>query len=148
MEPQKTRTADVLIRIARANEIPSISAVYADWGYGPGAAPEDTDWLAEALDRLIGIVRVAPEHGALVLRGMRVAEEWRRAGIGARMLQSVGLWLEDRECYCIPYAHLTAFYGRAGFVEIAPPDAPPFLSARWAAYRQRPLDVVIMVRPA
>jgi GNAT superfamily N-acetyltransferase len=136
---------DVSVRIARSDEIGRISAAYSEWGYGGGITPADTAWLAEAAGELIGVVRVAPEHGTLVLRGMRIAEEWRGLGVGTRMLTAVGSWLGDRKCYCVPYAHLVHFYGQIGFVEIDPADAPSFLSSRVAEYKQRSLDVLIMV---
>jgi N-acetylglutamate synthase-like GNAT family acetyltransferase len=95
---------------------------------------------------LIGIVRVAPEQGTLVLRGMRIAEQWRQLGMGTRMLDAVALWLGYRKCYCVPYAHLVRFYGQIGFVEVAPATAPTFLSSRVTEYKRRSLDVIIMVR--
>jgi GNAT superfamily N-acetyltransferase len=118
-------------------------------GYGGGITPADTAWLAEAAGELIGVVRVAPEHGTLVLRGMRIAEQWQRHGIGTRLLTSVGSWLDEgRRCYCIPYTHLVHFYGQIGFVEIATAAAPTFLSSRVAEYKHHSLDVLIMVRCA
>jgi GNAT superfamily N-acetyltransferase len=137
---------DVSIRIAGPIDIGRIAGAYSKWGYGGGIAPADTAWLAEAAGELIGVVRVAPEHGSLVLRGMRVAEQWQGLGIGTRLLTSVGSWLGERTCYCVPYTHLVRFYGQIGFVEIA--TAPDFLSSRVAGYKELSLDVVIMARPA
>jgi hypothetical protein len=73
---------DVSIRIARSNDISRIATAYSEWRYGGGITPADTAWLADAAGELIGVVRVAPEHGTLVLRGMRIAEQWQRRGIG------------------------------------------------------------------
>ena len=138
---------DVSIWIAGSNDISRIAAAYIEWGYGGGIAPDDTAWAAEAAGELIGVVRVAPEHGTLVLRGMRIAEQWQRLGIGTQLLTSVSSWLgEGRKCYCVPYTHLVHFYGQIGFVEIATDAAPAFLGSRVAKYKQRSLDVVIMVR--
>ena len=137
---------DVSIRVARFDDISRIAAAYLEWGYGAGIAPDDTAWLAEIAGELIGVVRVAPEQGTLVLRGMRIAEQWRQLGIGTRMLNAVASWLDGRKCYCVPYAHLVHFYGQIGFVEIATAGAPTFLGSRVTEYERRSLDVVIMVR--
>ena len=51
---------------------------------------EDTVWLAEVADELIGIVRIAPEEGTLVLRGMRLASNGESAGLVA---ECCGSWL-------------------------------------------------------
>ena len=79
---------------------------------------------------------------------MRIAEKWRRRGIGSQMLRFLDAWLGNRECYCVPYAHLVEFYGQIAFVEIAPAAAPPFLADRLAEYRRQALNVTIMVRLA
>ncbi len=102
--------------------------------------------LAETLDGLAGVVRVAPEHGTLVLRGMQVAAPWRGRGIGKQLLQVVATWLGERQCYCVPYAHLTQFYGQIGFADEASVGVPEFLASRVDDYRKRGLDVRLMVR--
>jgi N-acetylglutamate synthase-like GNAT family acetyltransferase len=149
VDNESMEARDVSIRIARFNDIGRIATAYSAWGYGGGITPDDTAWVAEAADELIGVVRVAPEHGILVLRGMRIADQWQRRGIGSRLLTSVGSWLDEaRICYCVPYTHLVHFYGQIGFVEIAADAAPTFLSSRVAEYKRRSLDVLIMMRSA
>ncbi len=121
---------------------------YEKWGYGGGLKAEDTVWLAEAASELIGVVRIAPEENVLVLRRMRIAEPWQRRGVGSKMLFAVAEWLASRECYCLPYAHLVAFYGQIGFVEISPAAVPSFLARRLTEYRFRALDTTLMARGA
>jgi GNAT superfamily N-acetyltransferase len=134
------------VRIAQAVDLLNALAAYRTWNYQNGIQSGDTVWLAEAASELIGIVRVAPEEGTLVLRGMRVAERWQRQGIGSRMLRAVGEWLGERECYCVPYVHLIEFYSQIGFSDIEPGRAPAFLARRLADYRGRARDVTIMAR--
>ena len=137
----------VTIRMAHSNDLSRMLAAYQAWDYGGGIALDDTAWLAEVGEELIGVVRIAPESGALVLRGMRIAEQWRGRGVGSQMLHIVAAWLGKRECYCVPYAHLVDFYGQIGFVEIAPAAAPSFLVSRLEEYSRRGLNVTIMARP-
>lgn len=137
-----------MIRLGGVADTATIAAAYSRMGYAGGISPDDTAWLAEMAGEWIGVVRVAPEHGVLVLRGMRIVERWQRRGIGTRMLAEVGSWLGSRPCYCIPHSHLAGFYGQIGFVEIAPAAAPAFLSSRYAGYKHRALDVLIMLRGA
>jgi hypothetical protein len=54
--------------------------------------------------------------------------------------------LGDVECFCLPFTHLTRFYGSAGFAVIADDDAPPFLVERLRQYREEERDVLIMRR--
>jgi GNAT superfamily N-acetyltransferase len=137
---------NVLVRLAQSADFHQIASTYDAWGYGGGIKPEDTAWLALVEDEPVGVVRVAAENGTFVLRGMRIAESQRRQGIGSRMLSVIAEWLDDRECYCVPYVHLAKFYGQVGFSEIAPAEAPSFLVDRAADYRRRGLDVLLMVR--
>jgi GNAT superfamily N-acetyltransferase len=136
------------IRIGQTSDTNRILSLYESLGYRQGIARDDTVWIAEASGEPIGIVRIAPEFGVLVLRGMRVAEPWRRRGIGTQMLRAVDTWVDGRACYCVPYSHLPSFYGQIGFKEITPESAPPFLAARLNDYKQRGLDVILMARLA
>lgn len=134
------------IRIGQTSDTDRILSLYESLGYRQGISPADTVWIAEASAEPIGIVRIAPEFGVLVLRGMRVAEPWRRRGLGTRMLRIVETWLAGRDCYCVPYSHLPRFYGQIGFKEITPESAPPFLAARLTGYQRKGLNVILMAR--
>ncbi len=140
------RASDAQIRIARPDEHKRVLAVYAALGYRRTVDPADAVWLAENAGEAVGIVRVAAEHGILVLRGMRIAERARRQRLGTRMLAAIAEWLNDRECYCVPYPHLVEFYGQIGFAAIEPATAPAFLAERLADYRRGGEDVILMRR--
>jgi GNAT superfamily N-acetyltransferase len=139
---------DITIRVARPEEYARIRETYEAWGYGGGVQPEDVVYLAEAGGELAGVVRRTHEHGVTMLRGMQVAPEWRGRGVGRRLLNALVADLGGEECFCVPYTHLTGFYGAAGFVEIAEEYAPPFLRPRLAGYLTRGLSVLVMRRPA
>jgi predicted N-acetyltransferase YhbS len=142
-------TAGVTIRVARPEEHARAAQAYEAWGYRGGVRPEDVVYVAEADGELVGVVRRTVEDGGVtMLRGMQVAPEWRRRGIGMRLLQAFVADLGGAECWCIPYTHLTDFYGTEGFATVLAPDAPGFLQARLAEYLGRGLSVLIMRRPA
>ena len=122
-------------------------SIYAALGYRRTINPADTVWLAENGADMLGIVRVAAEQGTLVLRGMRIAEHARRQGLGTRMLEAIAEWLQDRECYCVPYPHLVGFYGQIGFKALERTAAPTFLAERVAEYRHSGQQAILMHRP-
>jgi GNAT superfamily N-acetyltransferase len=138
---------DTTIRIARPEEHARALEAYEAWGYGGGVQPDDVVYLAESGGELVGIVRRTREHGVAMLRGMQVAPEWRGRGIGRLLLRALVAELGADECFCVPYTHLTGFYGAAGFEEIQEENTPPFLRDRLAGYRARGLDVLVMRRP-
>jgi hypothetical protein len=57
--------------------------------------------------------------------------------------------LGEQRCFCIPYAHLTDFYGRIGFEVAEPQPAPAFLAERLESYRALGdgKEYVLMHRP-
>jgi GNAT superfamily N-acetyltransferase len=137
---------DVTVRVASASEYPRIEALYAAWGYRGGILPQDMLYVAEQGSEVIAAVRCTHEHGFVLLRGMYVAPEHQRRGIGSRLLDFFVSQIDGAACYCVPYMHLRVFYGRAGFAPIACESAPAFLRERVASYRSRGLDVLVMHR--
>jgi len=138
----------VTVRLGAADDLPQVADLYVEWGYRSAAHPSDTLIVAEHDHRIVGVVRLTVEFGHRMLRGMRVQPAFQRTGVGTQMLQLAAKHIGARECFGIPYTHLVPFYGRIGFVEIAPASAPPFLVERAASYRVEGLKVVIIRRPA
>lgn len=137
---------DVIIRVAGWHELERVRGLYQEWGYNGGAEPSNTVLLAERNGEILGIVRCTFEDGVVMLRGMQVASTAQRLGIGTMLLDAFLQQLGDRECYCIPYAHLIAFYGRAGFNVCSVEHSPNFLRDRVSEYRAKGLDVTLMRR--
>lgn len=138
----------VSIRRAGPDDVERVNAFYAASGTSGRASKEDTVVLAEREGDIIGVVRLCAEHGRLVLRSMRVGEGDRGRGVGARMLRVAETLIGERPCYCLPHAHLSHFYGRIGFVQIAEPTAPSHLRERLRLYRDAGLRLIVMGRPS
>ena len=101
---------------------------------------------AKCGDDIMGAVRLAPENGVLVLRGMHIAPSFQRQGIGTRMLREISKFIGARECFCLPLARLEGFYGIIGFAKIEDDDAPPHLRDRLAEYRKKDWQGLLMRR--
>ena len=133
------------VRKARTEEIPDVAHFYQDERYSAGLDPSDILVIARDQGCLVGVHRLCHEHGALVLRGMRVSQACRRQGVGSAMLRLATSLMENCPCYCIAHRYLTSFYAQRGFIEIDPDHAPEFLRRRLEGYRQDlGLDVVIL----
>ena len=133
---------------ARLEDLPRIRRYYERWQYRGDVRSDDTVLIVEHEGGIIGVVRLAPEHGTTVLRGMRVEPGFQRQGIGTGLLGAASAELKG-PCYCIPYAHLTGFYGQIGFQVLDPRTAPDFLAERLAGYRARAdgREYLLMYRP-
>ena len=125
------------IRHAVAEDMPRAQEFYAARQYGGGIRSQVTVLLAERDGELVGIVRLVPEQGVTLLRGMQVHPSVQRQGIGKQLLAAVAGVLGSEACFCIPYAHLSDFYGAIGFVTIAPANGPSFLRSRLEGYQRR-----------
>ena len=132
------------IRFAGRDEAPRVAALYRETGYEGGLLPSDRLVIAEHPGRVVGAYRLAREHGALVLRGLRVHPSVRRRRIGTRLLGA--LRELDEDCYCVAHTHLEGFYAAAGFAPLGDEAAPRFLRERAADYRGRGLRVLVMRR--
>lgn len=136
----------MVVRVAKPSEYSRLMALYEQWGYHGGIRADDVVFVAQYDDAPVGLVRRATEGGITMLRGMYVAPEFRRHGVGLSLLATFADHLCGTECFCIPFAHLTGFYGRVGFALLPESEAPALLSERLRTYRGEGHQVVLMRR--
>jgi N-acetylglutamate synthase-like GNAT family acetyltransferase len=131
---------------AKLHNAEDIKAFYRQCGYGGGLSEKDVILIARSEAQIIGAVRLCPETGFFVLRGMQVLAPFQRQGIGKQLLQSCTEQLFDRVCYCIPWQHLRSFYQQAGFQEVSSSKVPVLLHERFNHYISREMSVILMCR--
>lgn len=141
------RPLQMNIAVASSSDLADIAALYAEAGYGAPVDPADTVLVAKDEAHLIGVVRLCPEHGVTVLRGMQIRSAYQRQGIGAQLVAACRPYLDQHPSYCLPYAHLQPFYGAAGFTLADNADLPDFLAKRLASYLTNGQAVIAMQRP-
>jgi len=130
----------------RAANLDWLSEFYRQCGYGGKVQPEDRVFFAVDNNQIQGVVRLAQEKGACILRGMQVVRNQQQRGIGKRLLAILTQTLDGKECFCLPYTHLEQFYGQAGFITVADAELPGFLRERKQGYLHREMDVIAMAR--
>lgn len=145
--PSFGRPAEVTLREAGALDAERVRAFYVACGHSGPLEPAERVLIAETAGQIVGAVRLCVEHGAQVLRTMRVRPDAQRRGIGRLLLGRFVTMLATAECFCLPYAHLAGFYGAIGFEPIGPEALPPHLVARLAGYRRERPNVIAMRRP-
>ncbi|WP_373994450.1 GNAT family N-acetyltransferase [Duganella sp. Root1480D1] len=77
------------IGIAQESDFSQIDELYVAAGYGGGVSENDKVMVARLGDHVVGVVRLRPEEGVTVLRGMQIVYDLQRKGIGAGMLRHV-----------------------------------------------------------
>jgi N-acetylglutamate synthase-like GNAT family acetyltransferase len=131
-----------------AASLSEVQTFYASVGYFQVVTADCIVISARSRDTIVGVVRLSPENGVQVLRGMRIAPSYQRRGIGARMLWEISKFVRSQECFCLPHAWLEGFYGIIGFARIEDDDAPPHLRKRLAESRRRHPQLIVMRRSA
>lgn len=93
--------------------------------------------------------RFCVEENTPLLRSMIVHAPLRAQKIGAKILESFALYLDENKIgptYCLPYDHLGNFYGLIGFKIINDGEAPLFLQERVQNYRKNSSDPYMVMR--
>jgi dATP pyrophosphohydrolase len=139
-------TSGAAVRRAQDGDLPRVARFYAEAGYDDGLSKDDIVLIAEVSGTLVGVARLAQEHGVRVLRGMQVAPACQHKGVGKALLQRLVELVGSEPCFSLPYAHLTDFYGGAGFARANHVELPGFLQQRLAQYLAQGMKVVPMVR--
>ena len=131
-----------------AASLSEVQTFYATVGYFQVVSADCILISARSRDTIVGVVRLSPENGVQVLRGMMIAPSYQRRGIGTRMLWEASKFMNLPECFCVPHAWLEGFYGIIGFARIEDDDAPPHLRIRLAESRRKHPQLIVMRRPA
>ncbi len=128
----------------------AIKEFYRSCGYTGPTEPDDQVVLATEGKRIVGAVRLVQEKGVFLLRGMNVAKDRQRRGIGVAMLRAFKDLCAERArgvvfLTCGP--HLENFYGRIGFKKAGADSAPQFLKDRRDGYASKFGPQIILLRP-
>jgi GNAT superfamily N-acetyltransferase len=112
--------------------------------------PGSVALVAERAGVRIGLGRLAAHPGGVVeLGGIWTDEAARGAGV-ARAMVSALLARAGRAApgplWCIPFAHLAAFYQSFGFAPVAPPWPPPIAAKVAECIAHALPDVVVLAR--
>lgn len=124
----------IAVEVAGTAELTEVGEFYKTVGYGGGVSQSDVTLAARLEGRLVAAVRLCAESGVIVLRGMQVDSSFQRRGIGRALLDQCVPFLDRGPAYCVPYEHLTDFYGQVGFIVTPPELLPAFLAERLAGY--------------
>ena len=129
-------------------DFPQVAALYRECGYRGGIADADTAFAAKVGNNFVAAVRLCPEGGVTVLRGMQVLPAYQRQGIGSKLLHACVPHLNAGTTYCLPYSHLAAFYGAIGFITVDQATLPKFLQERQFGYVSSGIGTIAMSRMA
>ena len=119
---------------------------YSTVEYYSEIQPNDIVFSAYDKENIIGVVRIAPENKALVLRGMMIAPSHQRKGIGTLMIKELEKSIGSQDCYCITHDWLEGFYGQIGFKKVEDIQSPKHLQERITENRKKYPHLIMMKR--
>ena len=132
----------------KASTLNWLSDFYVECGYGGTFDSSDDVYYVAENEIVVGVVRIALEHGTFVLRGMQVRPSIRGKKIGRKLLDYLEIQMAQytSPCFCLPHEHLNSFYGEIGFTPTSSVSVPEFLQKRMSQYAESGLKISLLVR--
>lgn len=125
-----------------------LSDFYHECGYGGTFDCSDEVYFVTENSHVLGVVRIANEHGFFVLRGMQILPQMRGQKIGQQLLIYLANQIESNisPLYCLPHQHLNSFYSHIGFKSADQNLAPAFLTKRMEYYLNCGHKISLLIR--
>lgn len=136
------------IRLLRDDELPWAAERYREIKFA-ASPPGAIGLVAELAGERVGLGRlIEHEPGVIELGGIWTDPAARGQGVATAMVAALLERAGPVRLWCIPFAHLEAFYAASGFVAAKKPW-PKTIAAKVAACEsQRLPTVVVLARPA
>lgn len=135
---------NITIRKAEGFELELVKRFYRVHNMRPQAAKSDDVYIALRNKKIICALRLCTYEGVWLLRSMCVAADDRCTGVGSHMLSELKAVLSERPCYCFPFAHLEAFYQRAGFISAQIGQVPQPIAKKYSGYLAKNKKILLM----
>jgi len=123
-----------------------VKQFYSNMGYGGGWSENEQAYCFLVDNTVKGCVKVEKIQGVCMLRGMYLEKSLQRNGVGTSLIKHIEPVLNEATSYCLPFAHLSEFYGQIGFEEISSDSLPDFLVARFKKYQEIGHNIIAMKR--
>ncbi|WP_461538387.1 GNAT family N-acetyltransferase [Spongorhabdus nitratireducens] len=135
--------SDIVFSQVTGDQLGLVNRFYKANGHKGKCGREDRVYVARSLQGIVAAVRFTLKGRAWLLRGLWVAQDKRRQGLGYQLL---GYCLPkfSEPVWCYPYAYLITFYRKAGFLEQGCESAPDNIASPWRMYRMRGESFALM----
>ena len=124
----------------------NVNEFYRTMGYHSGWSDNEQAYCFLADDVVKGCVKVEKIHGIRMLRGMYLQKNLQSKGFGTLLIKHIEPVLNEATSYCLPFAHLSEFYGQIGFEKIPCESLPDFLITRFKKYQEMGHKIIAMKR--
>ncbi len=133
-------------RTAGPQDYAAIESLYQEWGRAFGQSRNDHFLVAESAGSLLGVINLAFEQPAFVIRSLYVAESARNQGVALSLLRAVENELGIGEAYCLCRQGQEVLGEKISMRVIGGLTAPDFLRARYEQLRETEPGVMLLKR--
>jgi len=123
-----------------------VNQFYRNMGYHSGWSENEQAYCFLVDNAVKGCVKVERIHGICMLRGMYLEKNSQGKGLGTLLIKHIEPALNEATSYCLPFVHLSEFYGQVGFEKISSESLPDFLITRFNKYQEMGHKVIAMKR--
>jgi len=123
-----------------------VNEFYRTMEYHSGWSDNEQAYCFLANNVVKGCVKVENIHGIRMLRGMYLEKNLQSKGFGTLLIKHIEPALNEATSYCLPFAHLSEFYGQIGFEKIPCESLPDFLITRFKKYQEMGHKIIAMKR--
>jgi len=123
-----------------------VKQFYSNMGYGGGWSENEQAYCFLVDNTVKGCVKIEKIQGVCMLRGMYLEKSLQRNGVGTSLIKHIEPELNEATSYCLPFAHLSEFYGQVGFKKVSSDSLPDFLVARFKKYQEMGHNIIAMKR--
>lgn len=139
-------STEIATRTARTEDYPAIEALFMEWGRAFGKSANDHFFVATLEHQVVGVVNLAFEEPAFIIRSLYVKQDFRNQGVAGQLLRSVEQVLGVAEAYALCTKEQESLGARIGMQAIGGLTAPEFLRARYEQLRESVPDVILLKR--
>lgn len=137
---------NISTRQASQEDLFAIESLYQEWGRAFGKSRNDHFIVAEQAGSIIGVINLAYEEPAFVVRSLYVQESSRKQGVASRLLHALEKELGIGEAYCLCLQGQESLGEEIGMQVIGGLTAPEFLRARYERLKEADPGVVLLKR--
>lgn len=109
------------------------------------ASGNETVFVIEDNENMIGAVRLVPYEGYFWLRSLYIEQTIQGKGLGSQLLQHINKAI-SLPIYCFPYTHLEHFYRLSGYELLIDEQLPLSMQQLFARYNRKGQSILAMAK--
>ena len=138
------KMSEIIIRQLNPEHFPLAKKFYKQFGQPTKTNRNDLIYAAFSKSIMQACLRIAPCGDSRLLRGVFVAPNCRKAGLGRGLIAHALAHCELDEVWTFPYEHLHTLYKELNFEPVTAENAAPPIREAFEAYTKQGKNISLM----